>query len=123
MSHGCRLSRSILQDERLSALATALYCFNPASAFHAAAYTEGLFAALSFAGMWHLHRPRQYWWGVLCFALGTATRSNGLLNAGFVAHRGLRHLLLAWRRNKVISAPPRVRHLSWLSDGAPGGVI
>lgn len=98
------MSRAILQDEHLSALATALYCFNPASAFHSAAYTESLFTALSFAGMWHLHRPRQYWWGVLCFALGTAARSNGLLNAGFVAHWGILQLLRAWPRSKVIHA-------------------
>ena len=88
----CRLSQSILQDNRLSALATALYCFNPASVFHSAAYTESLFAAASFAGMWYLHHPRQYWVGVLCFALGTAVRSNGLLNAGFILHLGMRQL-------------------------------
>lgn len=82
-------------------MATILYCFNPASAFHSAAYTESLFSALSFAGMWHLHQPRGYWAGVLCFALGTAARSNGLLNAGFVAHLGLQQLLQAWPDKKV----------------------
>ena len=102
---GYRLSRAILLDERLSALATVLYCFNPASVFYAAAYTEGLFAALSFVGMWYLHQPQHYWRGIACFTLATAARSNGLLNGWFVAHWGLRRLLKAWPRQKVSMGP------------------
>ena len=101
----CRLSRAILENEWLSALSTILYCFNPASAFHAAAYTESLFAALSFAGMWYLHQPQKYWRGIACFTLATAARSNGLLNGWFVAHWGLQRLLVAWPRDKVTKSP------------------
>ena len=65
----------MLADPALAASATLLFCFNPASAFFSAAYTEGLFAGLTMAGLYHqASRP---WASALCFAAAGVTRSNG----------------------------------------------
>ena len=71
----CRLSLKVLADPALAASATLLFCFNPASVFFSAAYTEGLFAGLTMAGLYHqASRP---WTSAVSFAAASATRSNG----------------------------------------------
>ena len=59
----------------LAASATLLFCFNPASVFFSAAYTESLFAGLTMAGLYYqASRP---WMAAVSFAAASATRSNG----------------------------------------------
>ena len=71
----CRLSLKVLADPVLAASATLLFCFNPASAFFSAAYTEGLFASLTMAGLYYqASRP---WTSAVSFAAASVTRSNG----------------------------------------------
>ncbi|CAG9460593.1 unnamed protein product [Pedinophyceae sp. YPF-701] len=86
-----RLTLLVLGDERHAALAAVLYCINPASVHHSAVYTEGLFGLLSIAGMFYSTRSEGT--RVLdvakaagLFALATALRSNGILNAGFLVY-------------------------------------
>lgn len=52
------------------------FCFNPASIFYSAVYTESLFAATSFLGMLLLEE-KKFWSAVALFALSGAARSNG----------------------------------------------
>jgi phosphatidylinositol glycan class V len=100
----------------LPAVAALLFCVAPSGVFMSAAYSESLFAALSFAGMvaaeraaaaasaaaaattgrrasaWTRAAAAALW---LCaaataFALAAATRSNGILLAGYIAFAALR---------------------------------
>lgn len=79
------LSRTVLQDRRLALLSSLLYCVTPANVFMTAGYSESLFAALTFGGLFLLEKgfPLR-----ACLALGiaTAARSNGLVNAGFLLY-------------------------------------
>ena len=81
------LSRKVLKDEYLAYKSTLIFCINPASVFFSATYSESLHALLSFAVMTRVERGFSFKLGIL-LALSTATRSNGLLNAGFVAYKG-----------------------------------
>ena len=83
-----RLSVRVLGDTSHTALATLLFCINPASIFFTAPYTEAVFALLSMTGMlcWvHAASQRQHtpWLLVAAtlFAAATATRSNGMCTA------------------------------------------
>jgi Gpi18-like mannosyltransferase len=63
--------------------AALLFCFNPASVFFSVCYSESLFALCTFLGLEQLMR-QHYFCSSLLFALSSAIRSNGLLNAGFI---------------------------------------
>lgn len=80
-----RVSRSVKQ----SVIAVLLFSANPASIFFSAAYTESLYCLLTFAGICVLLEERpsffiRYLGSLLCFSLAYATRSNGLINIGYV---------------------------------------
>eukprot|EP00756_Hemistasia_phaeocysticola_P057758 Hpha_TRINITY_DN34368_c0_g1::TRINITY_DN34368_c0_g1_i1::g.109578::m.109578/K07542/PIGV; phosphatidylinositol glycan, class V len=73
---------------RTAALACAAFCLCPASVFFSAVYTESLFAALTFSALRLLSEDRPC--AALCLLIpAAATRSNGVVSAGFIAH----HLL------------------------------
>ena len=71
----CRLTKAVLEDDRIADLATLLYIWNPASVFYSAAYTESTFACAAFTGLYLL--GPQPWLGTVCLSIATATRSNG----------------------------------------------
>uniref|UniRef100_A0A3P8V131 GPI mannosyltransferase 2 n=1 Tax=Cynoglossus semilaevis TaxID=244447 RepID=A0A3P8V131_CYNSE len=50
------LSRTVLQDRRLALLSSLLYCITPANVFMTAGYSESLFAALTFGGVYLLEK-------------------------------------------------------------------
>ncbi|GAB4818500.1 hypothetical protein N2152v2_005546 [Parachlorella kessleri] len=80
-----RLTLRTLQNRPLTELALLLFCFNPASVFFTAVYTESLYTAFSFLGLWLL--PGNHWGAVLAFVAASATRSNGILNCWFLVHK------------------------------------
>ncbi|XP_077454750.1 palmitoyltransferase ZDHHC18-A [Stigmatopora argus] len=79
------LSRVVMQDRRLALLSSLLYCITPANVFMTAGYSESLFAALTFGGLFLLEKGLTF---RACLALSTATaaRSNGLVNIGFLLY-------------------------------------
>lgn len=79
------LTLEVSKCRKISFLAAALFCINPASVFMSAAYTECLFSLLTFSGLLALqtHRP---WTSSVLFALAGATRSNGMVLCGFLAY-------------------------------------
>ena len=79
------LTLEVSKCRRISVLAAALFCINPASVFMSAAYTECLFSLLTFSGLLGLqkHCP---WTSSALFALAGATRSNGIVLCGFIAY-------------------------------------
>jgi hypothetical protein len=73
----CRLSEAILQDDKVAATAVLVFIASPASIHHCMAYTEALFTAASWLGLYCLHCRRSSSTAALAFAVSAATRSNG----------------------------------------------
>lgn len=104
-----RLGEGVLGDARLAYLAAVLFCFNPASVFYSAVYTESLFGMCTWLGIWMVLR-RRYWVGVGWLAAAGLARSNGILGVWFLIWAELlgskevfvsasgRELLSLWRR-------------------------
>ncbi|TNN02390.1 hypothetical protein fugu_009877 [Takifugu bimaculatus] len=69
------LSRTVLQDRRLAMLSTLLYCITPANVFMTAGYSESLFAALTFGGLYLLEKGFTFR-ACLALSIATAARSN-----------------------------------------------
>ncbi|NXL81173.1 PIGV mannosyltransferase, partial [Leptocoma aspasia] len=105
------LGRAVLRRPRQAFLAALLFSLSPAGVFMAAAYSESAFALLAFSAMWQLEKGHGCLSGLL-FALASAARANGLVNAGFflysrgkrfalqlqVGSASLRKLPLLWKR-------------------------
>jgi len=95
-----RLTAAVLRDERSAAVAALFFILNPASVFHAVAYTEALFTFLSFAGLYALHARGAFWPAAAAFAASSAARSNGILSAGFLLHASARRAIADWRAGR-----------------------
>jgi phosphatidylinositol glycan class V len=96
------LTHEITQNRRLSFLAAALFCINPASVFMTAVYTECLFAMFAFLGLFLLEKHWD-WLAALSFSLAAATRSNGILLCGFLAFKWLLYVHDAHSRRSGFS--------------------
>lgn len=91
------LTRHLFSRE-LAHEAVLLFCFNPASIFFTACYTESLFSAISFSGVLALEQNRPNW-ATLLFVLGGLVRSNGFLSAGFLIYAGF---IITWTPVRAI---------------------
>lgn len=88
-----RLSKSILKSESLAYKAALLFCFNPASIFMSAFYSEILFAYLTFYSMLKFEeRKRNHY--MMLSSLSCLSRSNGLLTAGFELHKRCQNIVI-----------------------------
>jgi len=83
------LSRRVLKDEYLAYKAGLLFAINPASIFFSAAYSESLNAFLTFYAMKKIHKCLSAKTCILS-CLASATRSNSILNAGFILYSSLK---------------------------------
>ena len=83
------LSRKVLRDEYLAYKSALFFCFNPASIFFTAPYSEAIHSALSFMVMLKVEKGFTFQMGLFLAASATV-RSNGLLNLGFVVYKGLK---------------------------------
>ena len=83
------LSRRILKDEYLAYKAALFFAINPASIFFSAPYSESLNAFLTF---YALSKFTKSFSAKSCVAvsLASATRSNSILNIGFVVYHSLK---------------------------------
>ncbi|XP_062848217.1 palmitoyltransferase ZDHHC18-A [Trichomycterus rosablanca] len=86
------LSCIVLQDRKLALITSLIYCLTPANVFMLAGYSECLYAALIFGGLFLLERGFTLQASVL-LGLATATRANGLVNAGFLLYLPLQQSL------------------------------
>lgn len=94
---------ALVLNESLAFKSALLYCFNPASIFFVAPYTETLFSFLTFKLMlycWLIYKSymtkgksefKQYTLCISYISLSTCTRSNGLLNVGFIVYFFLKY--------------------------------
>lgn len=71
-----------------------LFCFNPASIFFSAAYSETLFCLLSLYVMLECCTELRFLRTAGALALNIAARSNGLINIGFLVYFGIRKFVL-----------------------------
>jgi len=88
-----RLSLQVLRNEQLAYKAAILYCVNPASIFFVSAYSETLFACLTFYGMLKSGNGSSKNISVGCglpFGLGAVQRANGIVNIGFIVYEKLK---------------------------------
>ncbi|XP_053744132.1 palmitoyltransferase ZDHHC18-A [Synchiropus splendidus] len=94
------LSRVVLQDRRLALLSSLLYCVTPANVFMTAGYSESLFAALTFGGLYLLEKGFTFR-ACLALSIATAARSNGLVNIGFLLYLPSLHAISQIRVYRV----------------------
>ena len=73
------------QNDQIAAVSVFFFCFNPASVFYSAVYTESLFAACTWSGLVQFQRHR-HWAGVAVLTAAGAARSNGILSAWFLVY-------------------------------------
>jgi GPI mannosyltransferase 2 len=86
------LGVKVLRDQRRAEIATVLFCFNPASIFFTAPYSESLYSWLSFSVMLKCFQDIDSVLIIVPLSLSILCRSNGLLNIGFVVFYGLRKM-------------------------------
>lgn len=82
-----------------------LFTFNPARIFFIAPYSEALFSLTSFLGILSLYDPWNFK-SCIFFALSVATRSNGLLNIGFIIHKYVCYIYVTYLKKK--KKPPSI---------------
>ncbi|KAL6732864.1 hypothetical protein Aduo_003579 [Ancylostoma duodenale] len=92
--------RKVSHSVKQAVIAVLLFSANPASIFFSAAYTESLYCLLTFTGIWLLLEDNhpffmRYLGSLLCFSLAYATRSNGLINLGYVGFFCLTEFVLS----------------------------
>ncbi|KAK4286886.1 hypothetical protein Pmani_040027 [Petrolisthes manimaculis] len=83
-----KLSIVVLRSEVLAYRAALLFCINPASVFFSAPYSEALYAFVTFSALL-VNETRGTSLAALPFGLASATRSNGLVNVGFILYKKL----------------------------------
>ncbi|CAH1787386.1 unnamed protein product [Owenia fusiformis] len=106
------LGKAILNHESLAYKACLMYCINPASVFFSVAYSESMFAWITFTGMQRFDgntRNGSFW-----FAVTTSIRANGLINMGYLWHRKL---------GEYIRLVPGLRGLSLKDKIMVGNVV
>jgi phosphatidylinositol glycan class V len=88
-----KLTNILFNNNRLISLFTIIiYCINPANVFFNAAYSESLFSALTFSGLYYLYKYKNENDGInllislMLFFLSGLTRSNGLINFGYIGY-------------------------------------
>lgn len=98
-----QLTQRVFNDLNKSWNAALVFCFNPASIFFSAAYSESLFAYASFFLMLQCVRTKQHFNYVRIFVSLTACimcRSNGLITIGFPLYFFARHIILTKNMNR-----------------------
>ena len=75
--------------------------FSPRTPPSVRSYTGGLYAALSFAAMW-LVVSDAWLPAAMMMALAGASRSNGVLHAGFFLFAAAHRILQAWERASTV---------------------
>lgn len=90
------LTQHIFKDRNYVRITAFLFCFNPASIFFSAPYTESLYCWLSFSVMLNCLKGN-FVGAILPFSLALICRSNGTVNFGFFLYYAVQYLLKANR--------------------------
>ncbi|KAJ5070543.1 gpi mannosyltransferase 2 [Anaeramoeba ignava] len=101
-----KLTLHLSKNEKFSVISTLMFCLSPANIFMTVIYTESQFALFTFAGIYFLNTSEKntgnsgrnffrYLLSIICFMLSGATRSNGMINAGFILFDSLHRFKIA----------------------------
>ena len=109
------LSRRVLKDEYLAYKAALFFAINPASIFFSAPYSESLNALLTFYAMAKFTKAFSSK-SCVAVSLASATRSNSILNLGFVVYHSLKivatETILFVRYRKSLECYPILKSFS-----------
>ena len=77
--------------------ATVIFMINPAGIFFNSCYTESAYFCFFITGFYFLvtEKPNS-WMATFCFTIASGIRSNGILNAGFIAHFSIHSVAQAY---------------------------
>ena len=77
--------------------ATVIFMINPAGIFFNSCYTESAYFCFFITGFYFLvtEKPNS-WMATFCFTIASGIRSNGILNAGFIAHFSIHSIAQAY---------------------------
>ena len=81
-----KLGQKVIENDRIAYIGALLFCLNPATVFMSAPYSEILFMYISVTGMLNLENDNKLS-ASICFGLSCITRSNGLLNIGYLGYK------------------------------------
>ena len=79
-------------SQKFAYLTWQLFCFSPATIFFIAPYSESLFCALTFVGIYYCINY-QFLLASIFFGLSGSTRSNGLINIGFLVYFSMKAII------------------------------
>uniref|UniRef100_A0A1B6DKS1 GPI mannosyltransferase 2 n=1 Tax=Clastoptera arizonana TaxID=38151 RepID=A0A1B6DKS1_9HEMI len=95
----------IFKNKEIAYKTAVFYCLNPATIFFTAFYSESCFTYFTFFGMLLLFKKRALISASICFGLSCATRSNGILNIGFLLHFTLQKYFLSRFLKCIVTLP------------------
>ncbi|XP_065581696.1 GPI mannosyltransferase 2-like [Artemia franciscana] len=78
-----KLTDLMFSSQTFTAKTLIFYLFSPAKVFFISSYSESLFALFTFSGLYCLKSDKPFTASIF-FSLSCATRSNGILNVGFI---------------------------------------
>ena len=84
-----KLSKDVLHNDILAYKAALLFCINPASIFFTAPYSETTYSFCLFSALF-ISENRYTFLCPVKFSLACATRSNGLVNVGFLIYHKIK---------------------------------
>ena len=90
-----KLTLTVFRNRQMAIVSSVLFCVNPATIFMSSAYSESLFACVQFSALYFLESggSASYLRASLLFCMGSATRANGIVSAGFITHSILNQFL------------------------------
>ncbi|XP_058057683.1 GPI mannosyltransferase 2 [Anopheles bellator] len=97
-----KLSKLVLGSKKKAEVAVLLFCFNPASIFFTAPYSESLYACLSFIVMYQCVEDVNLIFIAMPLSLSLLCRSNGMMNIGFVLYFVARRIVAHYNFHNVI---------------------
>lgn len=93
-----RLTLNVFNDKQLAYKSAILFTINPASIFFTAPYSESSFAFFTFTALL-LGNENKLNESSIFTGLSIATRSNGILNIGFILYRHLKYILPKYKNS------------------------
>jgi phosphatidylinositol glycan class V len=92
-----KLGKLVTCNDTVAYTASLLFCINPASIFMSAVYSECIFSYLTVTALLKLEEGRKFS-AAIYFAFTCLTRSNGLINLGYLAYILVKNALQTLRR-------------------------
>ncbi|KAK2718902.1 GPI mannosyltransferase 2-like [Artemia franciscana] len=96
-----KLTDLTFHDKKFTTRAVIFYVFSPAKIFFISLYSESLFCFFTFSGLYYLKNNKPFK-ATLLFSLSAATRSNGILNIGYILYYHLNKIYLIEKFHEIV---------------------